>query len=168
MSGSKLSNPSVPAASADSPALDQPLGLTVHSMPEPGEVVPAEARRTRLGRRWMLLVLALCAAPVIASYTMYYLVRPSGRTNYGELIDPHTAVGLAAAQRIGPADPSTPLVTLSTAHPAKFPETVKAATGVEPPAPPQARALQGLAERVQRLPADADQVKAVVREVMAS
>src|SRR5208283_3781817 len=40
----------------------------------------------------------------------------------GELVDPHTAVGLAAAARIGPADPATPMVVLSTAHPAKFPE----------------------------------------------
>lgn len=88
MSGSKLSNPSAPAAPADSSALDQPLGLTVHSMPVPGEAAPVEAKRTRMGRWQMLLVLALCAAPVVASYTMYYLVRPAGRTNYGELINP--------------------------------------------------------------------------------
>ncbi len=66
-------------------------------MPVPGEVVPADARRTRLGRWQMLLVLALCAAPVIASYTMYYLVRPSGRTNFGELIDPQRPLPDVAA-----------------------------------------------------------------------
>ncbi|HEX4098191.1 MAG TPA: threonine synthase, partial [Caulobacteraceae bacterium] len=82
------------------------------------------------------------------------------------LIDPHTAVGLAAARRIGPASPETPLVVLSTAHPAKFPETVKAATGADPVLPPQVLALKGKHERIQRLPADAEAVKSVVREVM--
>lgn len=84
----------------------------------------------------------------------------------GELIDPHTAVALAAARRIGAARPQTPLVVLSTAHPAKFPETVKAATGVEPHPPPGVRALSGRAERFERVAADVEAVKAVVREVM--
>ena len=84
----------------------------------------------------------------------------------GELIDPHTAVGVAAARRIGPASPETPLVVLATAHPAKFPETVRAATGVEPALPPQVLALKSKRERIQRLPADLEAVKSVVREVM--
>ncbi len=84
----------------------------------------------------------------------------------GELIDPHTAVGLAAARRIGPARPGTPLVALSTAHPAKFPETVRAATGVEAPPPPQVRALERRTERFERLPPDVEAVKAIVRDVM--
>ena len=82
----------------------------------------------------------------------------------GELVDPHTAVALAAAGRVGPADAATPLVILSTAHPAKFPDTVAAAAGATPALP---RALQGMAERperIDRLPADADAVKAYVRE----
>ena len=66
---------------------DQPLGLTVHSLPSPGGA-GEQARRTVRGR-WRLLGLALvCAAPVIASYFTYYVVRPEGRRNYGELIDP--------------------------------------------------------------------------------
>ena len=84
----------------------------------------------------------------------------------GELIDPHTAVGLAAARRIGPASPETPLVVLSTAHAAKFPETVKAATGVEPALPPQVLTLRKKRERIQRLPNDLEAVKSVVRDVM--
>lgn len=84
----------------------------------------------------------------------------------GELIDPHTAVGVAAARRIGPASPETPLVVLATAHPAKFPETVLAATGVEPIAPPQVKSLMRKAERFERLPNDVEAVKSVVREVM--
>lgn len=61
------------------------FGLTVHSPPEP--TLPDE-QRTRLGRTKMLLVLLVCAAPVIASYFTYFVIRPQGRSNYGELIAP--------------------------------------------------------------------------------
>jgi threonine synthase len=50
----------------------------------------------------------------------------------GEVIDPHTAVGVAAANVLRLADPATPVVVLSTAHPAKFPEAVR-----PPPASPR-------------------------------
>jgi hypothetical protein len=63
----------------------EPFGLTVHSLPEPTLI---EERRTRLGRLKMLLVLLVCASPVIASYLTYFVIRPDGRTNYGELIVP--------------------------------------------------------------------------------
>lgn len=68
--------------------LDEPLGLTVHSLPHPREAAERDSRRTASGRLKMLLVLAVCAAPVIASYFTYYVIRPEGRRNYGELIDP--------------------------------------------------------------------------------
>lgn len=46
---------------------------------------PAHIRRAR----WKLFaVLAVCAAPLIASYFTYYVLKPTGRNNYGELIDP--------------------------------------------------------------------------------
>lgn len=63
-----------------------PLAFTVHSMPTPeaGEV----ARRTTRGRLKMLLLLLVCAAPVVASYVAYFVIRPDGRTNYSELILP--------------------------------------------------------------------------------
>jgi hypothetical protein len=48
----------------------------------------ADEQRTRTGRWKMLLVMLVCAAPVVASYFTYYVVRPEGRRNYGELIDP--------------------------------------------------------------------------------
>ena len=82
----------------------------------------------------------------------------------GELVDPHTAVGIAAAMRIGPKRRATPLVVLSTADPAKFPEAVLKAAGVEPAMP---RSVQGLAaktEVIDRLPADLEAVKAYIRE----
>ena len=65
---------------------DQPLGLTVHSMPAPRDLDPAVS--TRSGRWKMLMVLLVCAAPVIASYVTYYLIRPQARQNFGTLIDP--------------------------------------------------------------------------------
>ena len=42
----------------------------------------------RSGRRKMLLVLFICAAPLLFSYLTYYVIKPAGRTNYGALIDP--------------------------------------------------------------------------------
>jgi len=67
---------------------DQPLGLTVHSLPPLAALADDASARTRTGRWKMLLVLLICAAPVVASYTAYYLVRPEGRRNYGALIEP--------------------------------------------------------------------------------
>src|SRR5262249_52471259 len=52
----------------------------------------------------------------------------------GELLDPHTAVGLAAGQR-SRRDTAAPLVVLATAHPAKFSDAVKKAIGVHPELP---------------------------------
>ena len=87
MSGSNSSPPS--AAHALNAAADEPLGLTVHSMPSPRQAMAgAEARRTALGRWKMVIVLLCCAAPVIASYFTYYVVRPEARSVYGELIEP--------------------------------------------------------------------------------
>ncbi len=63
-----------------------PLSFTVHSMPAPE--LDGAARRTSSGRLKMLLVLLVCAAPVVASYFTYFVIRPEGRTNYSELIQP--------------------------------------------------------------------------------
>jgi hypothetical protein len=63
--------------------------MTVHGMPAP----ELEAdRRTRAGRLKMLLVLAVCAAPVLASYFTYFVIRPEGRSNYAPLITPPRAM----------------------------------------------------------------------------
>ncbi len=62
--------------------------MSVHSLPTPAGLAQDATRRTRSGRWKMLAVLAVCAAPVIASYFTYYVVRPEGRRNYGELIEP--------------------------------------------------------------------------------
>lgn len=68
---------------------DQPLGLTVHTMPELLNPEVQAASRTRMGRLKMLVVMLICATPVIASYLTFYVVRPEGgRRNFGELIEP--------------------------------------------------------------------------------
>jgi threonine synthase len=82
----------------------------------------------------------------------------------GELVDPHTAVGLAAAARIGPADPATPLVALATAHPAKFPEAVEAAAGVAAPTPASVARMAQRRERYEPIAADVEAAKTYVRE----
>lgn len=81
MSGSNSS----PAAGSRR-LLDEPLGLTVHSLPGPQDAMAADSRRTRSGRLKMLLVLAVCAAPVIASYLAYYVFHFEGQGAFGQLV----------------------------------------------------------------------------------
>jgi threonine synthase len=75
--------------------------------------------------------------------------------------DPHTAVGLAVAEK-ETRDPSVPMVVLSTAHPAKFPDAVKAACGIEPALPDWLGGLYARTERVTVLPADQGAVERFV------
>ena len=85
MSGSESSVPASAAASPEAPGL---LSFAVHSLPSP-EGATSVSARTRRGRWQMLAVLLVCAAPVIASYLAYFgVLRPEGRSNYGELIAP--------------------------------------------------------------------------------
>ncbi|MEL7737154.1 threonine synthase [Citromicrobium bathyomarinum] len=76
----------------------------------------------------------------------------------GEVIDPHTAVGLHAARALA-ADPEVPVVTLATAHPAKFPDAVTQAIGIEAELPARVGDLFALEERFETLPADYDAVR---------
>lgn len=87
MSGSSSSS-----RAAKPSLLDEPLGLTVHSLPLPQEAVASHARRTASGRLKMLLVLAVCAAPVIASYFTYYVIHPQTAHSFGELVQPQRSL----------------------------------------------------------------------------
>jgi threonine synthase len=80
----------------------------------------------------------------------------------GLQIDPHTATGTAAARRC----PSPhQVVTLATAHPAKFPDAVRRATGVDPVLPPHLADLFDRPERTRTLPNDLTMVQSFVRSV---
>lgn len=81
----------------------------------------------------------------------------------GYLLDPHTAVGTAVARRALAEDPATPMVVLSTAHPAKFPDAVERASGVRPPLPAHLADLYDRSERFTVLPNDQSAIEAFVR-----
>jgi hypothetical protein len=87
---------------------DEPLTLTVHSLPR-ADAADTSAM-TRSGRWKMLLLLLVSASPVIASYLTYYVIRPEGRRNYGELIDPQRPLpALTGVDVSGKAIPLTAL-----------------------------------------------------------
>jgi threonine synthase len=89
--------------------------------------------------------------------------RVLGEQNY--LLDPHTAVGVAVAHHVADEehlDPAVPIVTLATAHPAKFPAAVAAATGVTPSLPPHLADLMERVEHMDKLPNDQEAVEAFV------
>ena len=79
-------------------------------------------------------------------------------------VDPHTAVALAVAEK-EKRDLSVPMVVLSTAHPAKFPDAVKAACGVTPALPDTFADLGRRDERIVALPADQTAVERYVTSV---
>ncbi len=81
----------------------------------------------------------------------------------GELVDPHTAVGIDAA-RARRGDPSVPMVALATAHAAKFPDAVEAATGIRPELPNRLADLYDRAERFTVLPNDLAAISGFIRQ----
>ena len=79
----------------------------------------------------------------------------------GELLCPHSAVGVDVAERhLG----ATPMVTLATAHPAKFPDAVEKASGIRPPLPARMADLYDRTERVTQVPNDLAALQAIIRE----
>ncbi len=89
--------------------------------------------------------------------------RSSSGTTYdksGYLLDPHTAVGVSVANRA--LDGTVPMVTLATAHPAKFPAAVHRATGIEPAVPAGLADLYSRPERFDVLDNDAAAVEAFI------
>lgn len=85
------------------------------------------------------------------------------RARTGIVVDPHTAVGIAAGRAAGAPD-GVPLVCLATAHPAKFPEAVERALQSPPPGDPRIDALFGREERYEVLANDAEIVKGYMRD----
>lgn len=84
------------------------------------------------------------------------------RAATGEIICPHTAIGVKVAD--DHRTPGTPMVTLATAHPAKFPAAVEQATGVHPPLPPAMSNLYERPERVTRIANDLQTIETHIIE----
>jgi threonine synthase len=81
----------------------------------------------------------------------------------GQVLDPHTAIGVVAAEaRRG--DPAIPMITLGTAHAAKFPDAVEEACGIRPALPPRMADLYDRPERVAVVPNDLAALQALVRK----
>lgn len=69
----------------------------------PGQPVSGAARAVMAGRWKMLAVLLVCVAPIAASYFSYYVLRPEGRRNFGDLIEPQRPVPALATRTLGGA-----------------------------------------------------------------
>jgi threonine synthase len=82
----------------------------------------------------------------------------------GYVLDPHSAVGTRAGRALLERNPETPVVALSTAHPAKFPDAVERATGVRPALPPHMADLMDRKESFTILPNDQAAVERFIRE----
>jgi threonine synthase len=95
------------------------------------------------------------SASVSEAETAKTIAQTLGKT--GELLDPHSAVGVAAALRASPSD--TAMITLATAHPAKFPDAVEKASGIRPNLPPRLIHLLNAKERFTILPNSAAAVR---------
>ncbi len=82
----------------------------------------------------------------------------------GEVLCPHSAVGVSVAEAYSG---STPMITLATAHPAKFPDAVEAAIGIRPALPPHMSDLLDRPERVTRVENDLKAIQSLIRERIA-
>ncbi|MBJ3761232.1 threonine synthase [Maribius pontilimi] len=82
----------------------------------------------------------------------------------GEVLCPHTAVGVKVAEE---HLAQTPMITLATAHPAKFPDAVEAATGARPALPPRMADLFERDERLTRIANDVDAMKTLIEKRLA-
>lgn len=83
----------------------------------------------------------------------------------GILVDPHTAVGIAAS-RAAPLPADVAKVCIATAHPAKFPDAVEAATGIRPALPERLAILMSLPERCASMPTNIDALARTIAETL--
>jgi threonine synthase len=117
----------------------------------------AQSRRFTLSARALSQIRALFAADRADEEEVAATMRTVKRET-GNFVDPHTAVGIAVAEK-EMRDPAVPMVVLATAHPAKFPDAVEAACGVRPQLPEWLSHLNQRPERITVLPADQSAVE---------
>ena len=129
------------------------LGQAMDAFNETGDLQISEGQLARI--REKLLPYKVGEAEVLATIRSVF-----ERT--GNEIDPHTAVGMTAGLRVDRAE-GVPLVVLSTAHPAKFPDAMEQALGHEPQTPERLRAVMDGHERFATLPDDVNVLKAYVQ-----
>lgn len=82
----------------------EPIGLTIYDLPSPIDVAMQDEARTKSGRIRMLLVFAICAAPVFFSYLTYYVIRPQGTASFGQLIEPQRDLPALVAKDLNGQD----------------------------------------------------------------
>jgi threonine synthase len=85
----------------------------------------------------------------------------------GELVDPHSAIGVDAGRQCR-GDPTVPMISLATAHPAKFPDAVEQATGIRPDLPARIFDLFDRDERFDEIENDLDAVQDFIRRTVAT
>jgi threonine synthase len=112
----------------------------------------AQSRRFTLSARALTDIRAIFSADRADEDETAATIRTMLRET-GHFIDPHTAVGVAVAEK-ETRDPSVPMIVLGTAHAAKFPDAVEAACGVRPALPEWLADLDRRPERVAVLPVD--------------
>jgi threonine synthase len=120
----------------------------------------AQSRRFTLSAQALAYVRALFTADRADEEEVAATMRAVKRET-GNFIDPHTAVGIAVAEK-EMRDPAVPMVVLATAHPAKFPDAVEAVCGVRPRLPEWLCDLDQRPERVTVLPVDQSAVERFV------
>jgi threonine synthase len=125
----------------------------------------AQSRRFKVAERALGEMRALFTADRALENETAAAIRTTLRET-GYLIDPHTAVAVAVAEKES-RDPAIPMVVLSTAHPAKFPDAVEAATGVRPELPPRLADLFERPERFTVVPNDYATVRSAVDAAIA-
>jgi threonine synthase len=120
----------------------------------------AQSRRFTLSARALSYIRALFAAGRADEDEVAATIRTVKRET-GNFVDPHTAVGIAVAEK-ETRDPAVPMVVLATAHAAKFPDAVEAACGTRPQLPEWLSDIDQRPERVTALPADQSAVERFV------
>jgi len=129
------------------------LAQTMHIFETTGSMALSEAQRAEASE--LFLAERVDEARMMQALQWAY-------AECGQLLDPHSAIGLAAARARATELPG-PIVTLATAHPAKFPDAVERASGMRPQLPRRVQHLFDREERYDRLAADADALKAYMR-----
>ncbi len=120
----------------------------------------AQSRRFSLSAHALAFIRALFTADRADEDEVAATIRTVKRET-GNFVDPHTAVGIAVAEKES-RDPAVPMVVLSTAHAAKFPDAVETACGARPPLPEWLGDIEKRPERVTELPADQSAVERFV------